>query len=106
MRVFGKLIFAFIARMFSGNLSKSTQYTYVSFELKVKQKDSDMKTLSTTKLDANSYRWTFVTKDVFGVNLCTLVQRNAWIHRQFALETFAATIRPRGVHLRHNTAST
>lgn len=53
-----------------------------------------MKSLSKTNIGANYYRWTFIANDVFGVNLCTLVQRNAWVHRQLALETLAATICP------------
>lgn len=55
--------------------------------------------MNITKIGANYYRWAFIANDVFGVNLCTLIQRNAWVHRQFALETLTAAIRPRGVYL-------
>jgi len=46
-----------------------------------------------------TYRGAFIAEDVFGVDLCTLVQRIARVHRQFTLQTLAAAIRPRGAHL-------
>jgi len=46
-----------------------------------------------------TYRGAFIAEDVFGVDLCTLVQRIARVHRQFTLQILAAAICPRGAHL-------